>query len=108
MKDIRCHSVLQQAAGSTPSHLTVQNWLRTTAQAITYGTKGAESNQECQDLNSLTTISSKGLKKCHGTENGVCLNYRIVESMVGSVEGQGKGRERESDSHHHKKGGANN
>lgn len=74
-----------------------------------YGMKGAGSNQEYKDLNSLATVASKGLRKRHGTENDVCLPQKLENcgywKLVGSVEGLGKGGKRESGSHHPEKGG---
>lgn len=51
--------------------------VRTIAQAIMYGMKEAGSSGGYKDLNSLATSSSKGLRKCHVTENDVCLFQKL-------------------------------
>lgn len=51
--------------------------VRTIAQAIMCGMKEAGSKGDYKDLNSLATSSSKGLRKCHGTENDVSLFQKL-------------------------------
>lgn len=48
--------------------------VRTIAQAIMYGMKEAGSNGDYKDLNSLATSSKR---KCHVTENDVCLFQKL-------------------------------